>query len=481
MNFRITLNMLGRTILCEAVLLVISMFVALIYHESVMGFAVATGIAAVFGVLCLLPKASDNNMHAKEGFIVCALSWIILSLIGAVPFVVERFIPNYIDAFFEIVSGFTTTGATVLSDFSMKGHYGLFFWRSLSHFIGGMGVLVFILAIMPMSNERTMHLMRAEVPGPTVGKLVPRLKKTAIILYVIYVSLTVIEFIMLLFGKMSVYEALIHAFATAGTGGFSNRAGSIAEFSPYVQYVISAFMLIFAINFNLYYFILIGQIASVFKNEEFHWFAAIVVGFTAVITYEIYKTAGAFDESFRAAFFQVSSMISSTGFLTVDLADLKPLSQMLMVMLMFIGACAGSTGGGLKVSRIIILIKSFANELKKILHPSEVVKVRLNGQPVPDGVVRSTALFFGMYMFIIAVSMMVISLDGFDFSTTSTAVISCMGNMGPGLWKGSCFAQFSPLSKVVLSLDMLMGRLDIVPVLMLFSPTVWKIHREAKR
>lgn len=468
------LTLLGRCILCEAVLLLLPAGIALFHGESILGFLVAIGISLLLGGIGIIKKPASRSIYAKEGFVACALSWIVLSLIGAVPFVIEKWIPNYIDAVFEIVSGFTTTGATILSDFSMDGCYGLFFWRALSHFIGGMGVLVFILAIMPLSNERSIYLMRAEVPGPTVNKLVPKLKNTAIILYLIYILLTVSEVVMLLLGGMSLYEAVIHAFATAGTGGFSNRAGSIAEFSPYIQYVISVFMLIFATNFNIHYLILMRQFKSAFKDEEFHWYWAIVAVFTAAIAINIGSMMGNAESAFRTALFQVSSIISSTGFLTIDLSLLPAFSQVMLIMLMFIGACAGSTGGAIKVSRIVILVKAFLNELRHLLHPGEVLKVRINSKPLPEGVVRSTLLFFGMYMFLISFSMIIVSLDGYDFTTTSSAVISCMGNMGPGLWKGSSFAGFSYLSKIVLSLDMLLGRLEIIPILMLFNPSVWK-------
>lgn len=478
MNIRMTLNLFGRTVLCEAVLLLLPVIVALIYGESILGLSVAILAAAGLGGFCMLLKPKSKTIYAKEGFVVCALSWIALSVIGALPFVIEGWIPNYIDALFEIVSGFTTTGATLITDFSNTGVRGLFFWRALSHFIGGMGVLVFILAIMPLASERSLYLMRAEVPGPTVDKFSPRLKKTAITLYAIYVALTVIEIILLLCGGMSLYEAVIHAFATAGTGGFSNRAGSIAEFSPYIQYVISIFMLLFATNFNLYYFILIKQWRAVFKNEEFRWYMGIIAVSTALIAFNIRGLCANGEAAFRHSFFQVTSLISSTGFLTLDLSIFPGLSQTVLIMLMFIGACAGSTGGALKVSRIVILFKSLGNEIRHALRPHEVSRVRLDGKPVADNIVRSIALYFVMYMFIIAISMLLISFNGFDFTTTSSAVISCIGNMGPGLWKGSSFAVFSGFSKIVMSLVMLWGRLEILPILMLFSPSVWKGGRK---
>lgn len=469
--------MLGRTVLIEAALLILPIIVALCYGEPFFGFAVALAIAAVAGSACIIVKPKSRAMYAREGFVICALSWIVISLIGAVPFVLENWIPNYIDALFEIVSGFTTTGATVMQDFTNEGCYALFFWRTLSHFIGGMGVLVFILAIMPLASERSIHIMRAEVPGTSVGKLVPKLKKTAMILYGIYAGLTFIEFILLLFGKLSFFEALTHALSTAGTGGFSNRAGSIGEFSPYVQYVIAIFMLLFAINFNLYYFILIGQWKQSVKNEEFHWFLIIVAAATLAVTFNIRHLFTTFEESFRTALFQISALVSSTGFGTVDLVKLPMFSQIIFVLLMFCGACAGSTGGGLKLSRVMILFKSIGNEIKRLLRPREVLKVRMDRKPLSDDTVHSAIMIFVMYMIIIAGSMVIVSFDGFDFAKTSTSVISCMGNMGPGLWSGSSFADFSWYSKIVFSLDMLLGRLEIIPIIMLFVPSIWKYRQ----
>ena len=479
MNIRLTINLLGRTVLFEAGLLLFPIIVALIYGESFFGFAVGLLIAAVVGSACILVKPKSKSMYAREGFIVCALSWIVISLIGAVPFVIEKWIPNYIDAVFEIVSGFTTTGATIMQDYTNAGHMALFFWRTFSHFIGGMGVLVFILAILPLASDKSIHLMRAEVPGTSVGKLVPKLKKTAIILYAIYGGLTFIEFILLLFAPdMTFFEALTHALSTAGTGGFSNRAGSIGEFCPYVQYVISAFMLIFAINFNLYYFILIGQWRAAAKNEEFRWFVVIVAACTVAVTLNIRHLYGTGEESFRTALFQTAALVSSTGFGTADLVSLPMFSQIIFVLLMFCGACAGSTGGGLKLSRIMILIKSVINELKRMLRPREVLKVRMDKKPLSDDIVRSAIMIFGMYMLIIAGSVVIVSFEGFDFAKTTTSVISCMGNMGPTLWSGSCFADFSWYSKIVLSFDMLCGRLEIIPILMLFVPSIWKYRQK---
>ena len=481
MNIRMTFNLLGRTVLCEAALMAVSLVVGLIYGDSVLGFAAAIGIALLFGTVCLLIKPASTAIYAREGFVVCALSWIVLSLIGAVPFVIEGMIPNYIDAFFETVSGFTTTGASILEDFENAGRHGLFFWRSLTHYIGGMGVLVFMLAIMPTASESSMQLMRAEVPGPKVGKLVPKIKKTAIILYVIYVAITLLEIILLLFGGMNLFEAVTHAFSTAGTGGFSNRADSIAGYSPYIQYVISVFMLIFAVNFSLYYLILIRQWKAAVKNEELRWYIIIVALAILFISIDSRDMFASTEETVRTSLFHVSLLISSTGFLTVDPVYFSPFSQMVIFALMFIGACAGSTGGSVKVSRIAILIKSFINEIKRMLRPREVLKVRMDGKPLVNEVVHSVAMFFGMYMFIVMISMLIISLDGFDIATTASAVASCMGNMGPGLWQGSCYAQFSPLSKIVLSLDMLLGRLEILPIIMLFVPSVWKFGKKSSK
>jgi trk system potassium uptake protein TrkH len=410
---------------------------------------------------------------------VCVgISWVVLSLFGCLPFVISREIPRYIDAFFEIVSGFTTTGSSILTDVETLSP-GILYWRSFSHWLGGMGVLVFLLAIAPGSKDKgfTMHLLRAESPGPDVGKLVPRMRKTATILYVIYIVMTVLNFILLLLGDMHWLDALCTAFGTAGTGGFGIRNDSLASFSPYIQYVTTIFMFLFGINFSCYYLLLLRQFRSVVKDEELRTYVLIVATAIVLIMLNIYKMYGSLEETFRHASFTVSTIITTTGYGSADFDQWPAFSKGIIMFLMLVGACAGSTGGGLKISRLLYLLKSLGRNITQILNPRRVKAVRYNGRVVSEKVLDNTNAYLAAYVAIIVFSYLLISLDNNSVGTNFTAVLACFNNIGPGLEAvgPTCnFAHFSDLSKLVLSADMLAGRLEIFPILVLFSHSTWK-------
>ncbi len=480
MNYRIVCNILGKVLLAEALLLLLPTGAALIYHESALPFLYTIlPLLALGGGLNLI-KPRSGDFFAREGFVTVGLSWISMSAFGALPFVFSGDIPHYIDALFETISGFTTTGASILENVELMGR-GCAFWRLFTHWVGGMGVLVFIAAILPISGDHYIHIMRAEVPGPEVSKLVPRARKTARILYMIYFILTAMETVLLLFGGMSLYEAMLHAFATAGTGGFSTRAASVGAFnSTYIDVVIATFMMLFGCNFNLYYLILMGQGLAVFKSEELRVYLGIIAVSVLVIAGNIASKVGGFALGLRYAYFQVTTIISTTGFSTADFNLWPELSRWILVLLMFVGGCAGSTGGGLKVSRIIILFKSYLHELKQLILPTRVKRIWFEGKAVSDQTVHSVLVFFQVYLFITFLSVLVLTLDGRDLVTNFTASLACISNIGPGLGAvgpNGNYAFFSDLSKLVLSLEMLLGRLEIFPVLFLFAPSVWKRKR----
>ncbi|MBQ2819686.1 MAG: TrkH family potassium uptake protein [Clostridia bacterium] len=479
MNIKAVLNTLGKILQVEAGLMLLPLIVALIYREDPIPFLITIGLLIVIGTLltAVLHKG-DHLIFEREGFLIVALSWVIMSVFGALPFVISGAIPSFVDAFFETVSGFTTTGSTILTDFSVIDK-SLLFWRSFTHWIGGMGVLVFIMALLPMTNSRSVHILKAETTGPTKGgKLVPKMRSTATILYIIYLALTVIEVILLLFGGMTLFEALTYSFATAGTGGYGITAAGVAGFnSPYINIVISVFMLLFGVNFNLYYLVLLGNWRSFFKNEENRWYFAIVGISTLFIAFNILNLFGNFAESLMHSFFQVASIITTTGFATADFALWPTASQFLLVLLMLIGASAGSTGGAIKVSRIIILLKSIRRSIHKMIRPNQVEVVRLNGSPLDEETVSTTHTFFSLYMLILFGSGLLVCLDGFDFTTSFTATVACLCNVGPGLGlvgpMGS-FAIFSAPVKLLLSLLMLLGRLELFSIVMLFFPEAWR-------
>ena len=433
-------------------------------------------LCLVLGQLLTHKKPHNPSFYAKEGFVTTALGWIVMSLFGCLPFLITGEIPSFVDALFETVSGFTTTGASILSDVEALSHCSLI-WRSFTHWIGGMGVLVFLLAVLPMVGGSNMHLMKAESPGPSVGKLVPKVRFTAQILYQLYIVLTVLEFILLLLGRMSVFEALCTAFGTAGTGGFGVKNDSIASYSPYIQWVVTIFMILFGVNFNVYFFIYIRKLRDAARCEEMRWYLGIIAAATVIICANAYDTALTLEHNVRNSAFQVASIITTTGFATVNF-DLWPeLSRTILVMLMFCGACAGSTGGGLKVSRFVIAAKSLGNYISTFLHPRAVRKVKFEDKDVEPETLRAILVYFIAVVFIFAVSVLLVSLDNFDQITNFTAVAATFNNIGPGLNAvgPTCnFAGFSAFAKCVMIFDMLAGRLEIFPLLMLLYPPLWR-------
>ena len=477
MNYRMISHTLGSVLACLAVLMLLPLAAGLCYGENVLGFVVAVGITAAVSFVLRSFKPRSTDIYAREGFVIVGLAWISMSLLGALPFVISGQIPNYIDAVFETVSGFTTTGASILTDIEGMSHACLF-WRSFTHWIGGMGVLVFIMAVLPMSGEHSMHIMRAEVPGPTVGKLVPRLRQTAKILYLIYIAMTLLEMLLLLLGGMSFYDALLHAFATAGTGGFSTRAASIAAFdSLYLEMVIAVFMVLFGVNFNLYFLLLIGRWKDALKSEELHWYLGIIAASVMAIALGISKMYGGLATGLRHAFFYVASITSSTGFGTVDFVTWPEYCKWIIVMLMFCGACAGSTGGGIKTSRVIILFKNVACEIRQMIHPRAVTRVQLDGKRVDSDGLKAVSTFFTSFMLLLITGSFLVSLDGYDMATNFSAVLSSLSNIGPGMsliGPTGNYNIFSYGSKLVLTVMMLIGRLEIFPILILFSPSTWK-------
>ena len=477
MNRRMICRVLGLILECLAGLLILPTVAGLCYGEGVTHFLITMALSGVLGFLLTRVKPYSDVIYAKDGFVVVSLGWVLMSLIGALPFVLSGDIPNYINALFETVSGFTTTGASILEDVEGLSR-GCMFWRSFTHWIGGMGVLVFIMAVLPMSGEHSMHIMRAEVPGPTVGKLVPRVRQTAKILYLIYIAMTLLEMLLLLLGGMDFYDALLHAFATAGTGGFSTRAASIAAFdSLYLEMVIAVFMVLFGVNFNLYFLLLIGRWKDALKSEELHWYLGIIVASVMAIALGIGKMYGGLATGLRHAFFYVASITSSTGFGTVDFVTWPEYCKWIIVMLMFCGACAGSTGGGIKTSRVIILFKNVACEIRQMIHPRTVTRVQLDGKRVDADGLKAVSTFFTSFMLLLITGSFLVSLDGYDMATNFSAVLSSLSNIGPGMsliGPTGNYNIFSYGSKLVLTVMMLIGRLEIFPILILFSPSTWK-------
>lgn len=475
---------LGHVLKIEAILMLLPCLTALVYQEKEgFSFLIIAFLCALLGTLISLKKPKQSVFYLKEGCVATSLSWIVLSFFGALPFWMTKEIPKFEDALFETVSGFTTTGASILSDVEALSHCSLM-WRSFTHWIGGMGVLVFLLAVIPLSGGSNINLMRAESPGPSVGKLVPKVKYTARILYLIYLGMTVIQLVFLLLGKMPVFDALATAFGTAGTGGFGIKNDSMAGYSPYIQWVTTIFMLLFAVNFNAYFYIIYGEFKKAFTMEEVRYFFLLVIVAVTIIFFNILPLSkGIFDALTHAAF-QVATLISSTGFSTTDF-DLWPqTSQTVLVMIMFIGACAGSTGGGIKVSRFVIAIKTVIKELNSYIHPKSVKKIKMEGKPVEHDVVRSINVYFITFFLIFSLSVFAISLEGKDLVTNFTAVIATFNNMGPGLsmvGPTQNFGHFNVFSKAVLMFDMLAGRLELFPLLILFHPSLWKDLWHKKR
>ena len=477
MNYRMIGFAIGRILLVEAALLLLPMAVALGYGESPVPYLLPAALLVLCGGLLSFKKPRQASLFARDGLAVVALAWIAVSLFGALPFYISGSIESFVDCFFETVSGFTTTGATILTEVESLNR-GILFWRSFTHWVGGMGVLVFVMAILPMTDGHGMHLLRAEVPGPTVGKLVSRMGDSAKILYGIYLVMTVLEIILLLLGDMPLFDACINSFGSAGTGGFSCRNLSIGAYdNAYYDIVIGIFMLLFGVNFNLYYFLLVRKFRDVFHSEELRTYLIIVATAVAAITLDILHIYHSVGTSLRHAFFQVSSIITTTGYATVDFNAWPAFSKAILVMLMFIGACAGSTGGGIKVSRILILLKTVKKELGSIVHPRSIKRIRFDDHPVEHEVLRAINVFLIVYLVIYSFSMLIISVDGFSFETNFTAVAATLNNIGPGLDQvgpTSNFFGYGPVSKLILIFDMLAGRLELFPMLILFYPSTWK-------
>lgn len=478
MNRRMVLYMVGSVIKIEALLMLLPLIVSLIYSEkaSAVSFLISIAIALVIGfAMTLIVKPGSKVIYAKEGFVTVALSWLFLSLVGSLPFVISGEIPSFVDALFETVSGFTTTGASILTDIEAMSK-GMLFWRSFTHWVGGMGVLVFVMAIIPSFSDRSIHLLRAEVPGPVVGKLVPKLRQTARILYIIYIALTLIEIILLLIGKMPLYDSIVHAFGTAGTGGFGIKGDSIGSYNSYLQWIITVFMLLFGVNFNLYYFIIMGKIKTALKSTELWVYLGLVMGSTALITINILPFFESFSSSLKHAAFQVASIITTTGYATTDFDKWPVFSKTILLLLMFIGACAGSTGGGIKVSRVVMLIKNCKRELQRMLHPRSVAVVRFEGKRVDNTTINAVSSYLAIYTLFFCLIVFIIGIENFDLETNISAVAACFNNIGPGFGRVGAamnYSEFSGLSKIVLSIAMLLGRLEIYPIILTLSPSTW--------
>ena len=477
MNTSMIRYILGQILRLQSLFLLLPSLTAIIYKENTLVPYITVAFSCfVLGTVMTWEKPSDHVFYLKEGCVATALSWILLSISGAFPFVLTGEIPHYIDALFETASGFTTTGSSILTDVEALSYSSLM-WRSFSHWVGGMGVLVFLLAVIPMSGGSNINLMKAESPGPSVGKLVPKIRSTARILYMIYIGLSVLMFILLLLGNMPVFDALATTFGTAGTGGFGIKNDSIASYSPYLQWVITIFMLLFGVNFNAYYLILFRQAKKAFKIEEVRWYFAIIFLSAFVIFTDLMQFYPSWGDAIRDSFFQVATIITTTGFATADFNLWSATSKSTLVLLMFIGACAGSTGGGLKVSRLMILIKTIFKELTSYLHPKSIVKIKMDDKPIEHEVVRSANVYFITYMIIFVVSVFCLTFENKDLVTIFTAVAATFNNIGPGLemvGPTANFANFSDFSKLIMIFDMLAGRLELFPLLMLFHPQLWK-------
>lgn len=477
MNYSIIFNIIGWVIKVEGFLMLFPALVALIYKENNIG--IFFGCAAVYyavGKLLTLKNPKDSRFYAREGFVAVALSWVVMSILGAIPFIISGEIPSCIDAVFEIVSGFTTTGASILVDVEALSH-SMLFWRSFSHWIGGMGVLVFILAILPMAGGQNIYLIKAESTGPEVGKFVPKLQKTAGYLYIIYVAMSLIQLVLLLAGNMPLFDAICDVFGSAGTGGFGIKADSIAGYSTYIQMVTALFMFLFGINFNFYFLLISKRLRAALGMEEVKWYVIIYVVAVVSIVFNLWKATGVVGINVKDAIFQVSSIMTSTGYATTDFNKWPEFSRYIICVLMFIGACTGSTGGGMKVARFIIYFKQIGKQIGFLIHPRSVKIIRMNGKKLEHDTVRIVNTYLLVYIFIFAISMLILCIDNFDLITTFTAVSATFNNIGPGLnmvGPTGNFFEFSVLSKIVMIFDMLAGRLEIFPLLVLMTPTTWR-------
>lgn len=479
MNRKMVFYTIGRILLLEGAVLALPLAVSVYYWDGgqlplLLTIALSLGLGLLF---IKVFRPDSQVIYAREGFLITALAWVIVSALGALPFVLSGEIPCFVDAFFETVSGFTTTGASILTDVEAMSR-SMLFWRSFTHWIGGMGVLVLMVAVMPNLSGRTIHILRAEMPGPTMGKLSPKLGDTAKLLYLLYIALTVLEFLLLVAGGMPLFDSAVHTFGTAGTGGFGIKADSLAGYSPYLQWVIAVFMMLFGINFNLFFLLIMRRFRAAFRSEELWTYVGIVLVATGLICWNIRPLFPNFSESLRHAFFQVTTISSTTGYSTANFDTWPPLSRMLLVLLMFIGACAGSTAGGLKVSRLVLLFKTFRREIRHLLHPRAVTSVRFEGRPVDSSTLISVSTYFAIYVGLFVAFWFLLSFQpGFDGVSNFTAVAACYNNIGPGLnlvGPAASYAGYSPVCKVLLSFAMLFGRLEIYPMLISLSPGIWR-------
>lgn len=478
MNRRMIFYTLGKMLMIEGLLMLLPCLIGMIYHEKEsLAYLMIAILLCFIGKLMSFHKPQNKIIYAKEGFVVVAAAWIFLSIFGAIPFCLTGEIPSYVDAFFEIVSGFTTTGSSILTDVEALSHASLF-WRSFSHWIGGMGILVFVVAFLPDANGSTLHILKAEMPGPIVGKLVSKITVSSQILYQLYTVLTILEVILLMLGGMPFFDSLLNSFGTAGTGGFAIKNASIAYYnSAYCDGIITFFMILFGINFNLIYFVTIKKFKAAFKSEELRWYLIIIFASAIAISFNILPLYHSIFEAFRYAIFQVGSIITTTGYVTADYGQWPLFSQTILVLLMFVGACAGSTGGGMKVSRIIIGVKSAIAEMKHMLHPHSVVSVVFEGKHLALSTLNNIHVYWVLYFLLFGLSLLFVSLQNIDFTSAFSAVATCFNNVGPGLGvvgPTGNFSSLTDLSKIVLSLDMLAGRLEIFPLLMFFSRSLWK-------
>lgn len=474
MNYRMTFFIIGQILKLIGVSMFLPIIVGLIYGETMVlsAFGIPLAIMIGTGFALTFKRPKNNSIFSLEGFVSVAAAWILVSLIGALPFVISGEIPFYVDAIFETVSGFTTTGSTILTDVESLSR-SIHFWRAFTHWLGGMGILMLVLAIMSSNDSRTMHMMRAECPGPKVGRIVTKSSDSARILYGLYFFLTTLEIVMLLFGGMPVYDAVVHACSSAGTGGFSIYSASIGHYnSLYIEIVISVFLLLFGINFNMYYYLLIKKFSQVYKNEELRVYLGLILFSTIAITMNVFSYYGGLTQALRHSFFMVSSTITSAGFATADTTQWPVFSQTLLLVLMFIGSCAGSTGGGMKVARWIILVKTGLKEIKYVMNPRAVVSVKMDGKPVEQDVVRGVTSYAVLFVCIFIASLLIVSINGYTIEESASAIITCMNNIGFGVGRlgpNGGFSGFSPLSKIVLSFDMLIGRLEIYPIFMMLA------------
>ena len=481
MNFSVIFYIVAYALEAEGLLMLVPAFVGLGYGEQeAEAFFICAAALFIIGYLATIKRPKNQVFYSKEGFVSVALVWVAINVFGCIPFMINGDIPRFADAFFEMVSGFTTTGSTILKDVEALSRCSLF-WRSFSHWVGGMGILVFVLSVLPITGGSTMHLMRAESPGPQVGKIVPKIKNTAIILYVIYTVMTVVEIILLLISGMELFDALTLSFGSAGTGGFAVRNSGLADYAPASQYIVAIFIILFGVNFNVYFLIVRRHLRAALKYEEALWYYAIIAAAVIAITFNTRDMFVTLEETFRHSLFQVGSIITTTGYSTTDFNLFPEFSKQILVLLMFIGACAGSTGGGIKVSRIVIMVKSMFGEISRILHPRTMKKVHMDGHIIDEPTLRSVNMFIMAYIVLFSFSVLIVSWDNFDMTTNFTAVAATLNNIGPGLnmvGPMGNFSEYSDVSKYVFCFDMLAGRLELFPILVLFNPKTWnrQIH-----